>query len=137
MSFLANPVQDAIHLALENNIGAGVYDFVPSKETGTPSDRLPYITLGKMSSTPWDTDDIQGEQITVTITIWSAYLGGKECKEIGAAIYGLLHQSPAALTAAGVHFVDCRFVGADGPSVGSDGKLRQLDCLYLVTAQQE
>lgn len=42
----------------------------------------PYITIGECTSVPWRTHSKPGEEVTVTLHIWSVYEGFKEALEI-------------------------------------------------------
>lgn len=69
--------QSAVFSRLEQNVElmkkvTGIHDSVPDKE------KFPYIVLGRIYSTPVRTKTTEGEQIVITIDIWSGSKGKKE-----------------------------------------------------------
>lgn len=54
----------------------GVFDEVPQNQP------FPYVTIGDMTSTPWRTMSRFGEEVTITLHIWSQQKGFREAYEI-------------------------------------------------------
>ena len=70
----------------------GVYD---SPTLNTP---YPYITIGECTSVPWRNHSHPGEEITVTIHIWSNYEGFKEALDINKRLNQLLGDQDLTVT---------------------------------------
>src|SRR4051812_9973374 len=64
---------------------AGILDHVPA---GTA---FPYVVLGEMRCQPMDSQCFSGNDITVTLHVYSRGLGMQEARGIMAAIYDALH----------------------------------------------
>jgi hypothetical protein len=92
------PLQGAIFTRLSTDttlvttLGAAVYDNVPSSAT------FPYVALGDITEVPSDTMGKTGRDITVTIHIWSRYVGMKQTKEIQNRIDELLDRWAPTVT---------------------------------------
>lgn len=68
-----------------------ILDNVPG---GTP---FPYIVLGEMSAKPLDTQAFSGNDVTVTLHVFSRNKGLQETKNILAALYDAIHQVDIAI----------------------------------------
>ena len=122
--------QEIIYDALNGNISATVYDFVPDQDPGKPDDHFPYVVIGRDQSFAFDTDNWNGENITVEINVWSSYKGKKETKEIMAEIDALLHKQ--SLSASGVNVLDCLRTYAVIPNTGASNYTNGI-CRYRLT----
>lgn len=86
-----NLLQAAIYNALMDSqelqalLRGRVFDDVPQGEA------FPYVVIGEEESRPWDLDCKSGSATLVTVHAFSRYQGSKEVKDIGAAIYDILH----------------------------------------------
>ena len=102
------PLQTALHALLVADpgliaiIGTRVHDEVPQNQV------FPYIIIGEFDSTEWRTmgDNIagsrHGEEIILTIHIWSTKQGFKEAHEIHEELHRLLtDKDDSGLTIAG------------------------------------
>jgi hypothetical protein len=74
-------IQEAIYTLLTNdpelmNKITNVYDFTPDNED------YPYVVIGEFTSSNWDTYQRHGEDVTVTIHVWSNSQGMKQIEEI-------------------------------------------------------
>lgn len=83
-------VQKAVYAALTGDtdlmaVITGVYDHVPAETT------VPYIVIGDDTSIEFDTKTNVGEEVTLTIHIWSEHEGRKELKEIQGHLARILH----------------------------------------------
>lgn len=67
----------------------GVFDYVP-EETN-----FPYVVLGRIFSTPANTKTTEGENVEVTIDVWSMDTGKKETVDIMKAIEASLTEELA------------------------------------------
>lgn len=90
------PLQKALFQRLSTDTAlsariTGVYDEVPEDAT------VPYVTLGEDTAIPWDTKDMDGQEVTTTLHCWSQYPGKKEAKEILSLMVEALTQSPLQL----------------------------------------
>ena len=129
-------VQRAIYTKLTADealmsVVSGVFDEPPEDR------RLPYVTIGEVTETPWDTHDKRGFEAMVTINAWSGYQGNREAAEILAHVDRILHRRPLPVagwtvisithTADGVRKVQSNFM----PNV------RQGQARYRVRVEQE
>ena len=56
--------QEIVFTALNGNINANVYDDVPYLPEGMPRQNFPYAVIGDDTTTPWDTDDTLGKEVS-------------------------------------------------------------------------
>jgi hypothetical protein len=97
-----NPVQQAILAVLSGDAalvtllgGAGrILDDVPEGQT------YPYVVLGDHLSIADGSHTSYGRQVTETLHIWTQKKGNKSGQDILARIDALLHNKPAAMSAA-------------------------------------
>lgn len=94
-------VQTAIKERLDaySPLTALVYDEVPASAV------FPYVVLGEVTTTPFDTNDSTGEEQTITIHVWSEYRGKKEVKQIQEHIYNALNRYALNVAA---DMIDCQ-----------------------------
>lgn len=91
-------VQKAVVTALKEDaqidalVDGRVYDHVPQGSA------FPYIVIGDISGSPYDTVADTGMQLSLNVLCWSRYRGRKELREMQAAIYNALHRVPLTLT---------------------------------------
>lgn len=76
-------LQKALYTILKEDIELskkvnGVFDYVDEKS------RMPIVTIGECYVMPYstDADNMNGEEVTQEIHVWSQYKGQKECREI-------------------------------------------------------
>ena len=88
------------HLAIYNRLTAdpaltddvtGVYDHVPE---GTA---FPYITIGNVTVSRWGAHDRFGARSTVTVHVWSAFLGREEVSRLVDHLMRLLDHQPLTI----------------------------------------
>lgn len=84
-----------------------VYDHVPQANNPEDTARFPYLVIGDDTAAPFDTDDVDGEETTVTIHIWDRRRGRKRAKQVRDAVYNALHGTQ--LEPSGQHSVLCFF----------------------------
>lgn len=71
----------------------GVYDFVPDNSN------FPYVEIGEFTTSPFQTMDRYGQEVTATIHVWTqrigprAYQGMRQCEEIMEDVQRLLARS--------------------------------------------
>jgi hypothetical protein len=106
-------VQEAIVLALTDNIGCQVYDSPPKTAA------YPYAIVGDDAFIEFDTNTTVGRECITTVHVFDNYNGKKRIKQIIGEIDNLLNR--ATLTAIGFHFIDCVFDSSD-IFLDSDGK---------------
>jgi hypothetical protein len=80
-------------LSSDSSITAAVYDS-EAEETAA----LPYIVLGDDTVSDFSTKTFDGEDITHTLHIWSAYKGKKEVKQLLDLVLQSVTSSPLTLT---------------------------------------
>lgn len=112
-----------------------VYDSVPFQPDGTPQVNFPCIVIGDDTLAPWDTDDSLGTSATITLHVWSRYLGKREVKEIQGRIYAALNRQAANLSAAGYRFVDSLYEFSEIVEE-IDGKTRHGISRYRITMEK-
>jgi len=103
------PVQQAVYGALIGDAAvqgllgnpARVFDHVPQ---GSP---FPYLVIGAVRATPFDTKTEAGLDQSLTIHTWSRYRGLKETKDVMAAVLTVLDGQ--SLAVAGHTLVLLRF----------------------------
>jgi len=78
-------------------LGVSIYDVPPQSEDGEPAGDFPQIAMGRMISIPLDTSSRVGFDVVIRIHTRSATGSLKECREIQAHIYKLLHREPLAV----------------------------------------
>ncbi len=71
---------------------AGVFDAVP------PNQAYPYLVIGDATEVPWDLFGTLGNEITMTMHIWSRYAGFAEALNILAEINRVLNRAALVLT---------------------------------------
>lgn len=105
---------------------SGVYDGFPDHE------KFPYITIGDTNSTPFVTYGHMGEELYMTVHIWSRYKGFKQGQEIVKDVQRLLAQQH--LTASGYGTVASYFDSSDTMRE-DDGITRHLMLRYRFQIQ--
>lgn len=100
-------VQTAIYQRLKNDatlagMVTGVYDYVPE---GTA---YPYVRIGDHLSTPDNTHDTYGREITATIHVWTRSRGNAQGQAIATRIGELLDHRPRDLAVSGHRVVSIR-----------------------------
>ena len=91
--------------AINDTLNCGVFDDVPQNAT------YPYIAIGEETVIDYSTKDIDGNESTLNIHVWSQYKGSKETKQIMDKIHDLLHNSN--LTVVGHNLINLRFEYSD------------------------
>src|SRR3970040_94874 len=92
--------------AYESPTIAAVYDAqAPQPDAAEDDTKFPHIVMGDETATGFDTDDVHGKDMTVTLHVWDRYSGRKRVRQITDAIYNLLHD--ASITVSGAKVVYC------------------------------
>lgn len=96
-----------------------VYDHVPQSITPEDATKFPYVVLGDGTAQEFDTDDVNGQETTITLHVWDRYRGRKRVMQVLDAIYTALHD--VTLTVSGQHAVFClwefsQVLQEDGPT---------------------
>jgi hypothetical protein len=107
------PLQQALFLSLQDDalltslLGAAdrIFDHVPEQSD------FPYVAIGDMELSPFDTKTEEAGVLTCTIHSWSRYRGMREVREIMAAIVENLDDSTPAV--AGFDLISLRFLVSD------------------------
>lgn len=84
-------LQTALYSAIDAT-GLTVFDAVPDNYEG-----FPYVTIGEDNLAQWDTKEINGFNVSITIHVWSRGAGRKEAKDMQGQIYAALHNVPLTL----------------------------------------
>lgn len=104
--------QELVFTALSGNMtGCSVFDTAPFLPEGAPATTFPYCVIGNDTVRAWDTDDVRGAEITLTLHFWSRANGMKQVKALMDHAYGLLNR--AVLTKTGYSITDCLFEFGD------------------------
>jgi hypothetical protein len=127
--------QQAVYSALTGStavqafVGTRVYDQVPQTETVKP-----WVLIGESTQADWSTKTFDGQESTITLHAFSEYKGQKEAKEIGGAIYGVLHNGTFSIS--GQTKVFCQFEFSESFMEG-DGVTRHLVQRYRLLTQSD
>jgi hypothetical protein len=106
MSAAALPLQDAISTAVTTAVTPiAVYDVVPTTPT------YPFVIVGDDASKDWSTSEAYGEDVTVTVHVWSQDTDRAELKTIQQQIYDALHDQNLAVS--GFNVAALLFVSAE------------------------
>jgi len=97
----------ASHMFGGSPAAPAVYDRVPQASESEDPINFPYVVIGDDTAIPFDTDDKDGQESTITLHIWSRYRGRSETKRIIDAIYNVLHDQ--SLSISGQTWVYCFF----------------------------
>ena len=81
--------------------GAHVYDHAPRRA------QPPYITIGDVETSAWDTFTARGHQHRLTLHVWTGYEGRRQAFDILHRLDELLDEAPLALDG-GHHLVSLR-----------------------------
>lgn len=85
--------------AAKSSLGVvGVYDMAPQSADGGNASAFPYVTIGQILINQLDTQTRNGFQMTARIHTYSRTGTMRECKQIQAGIYALLHRQPLTVT---------------------------------------
>lgn len=81
-----NAIQKAVYGLIAPLVApVKVYDEVPQGAN------FPYVVLGDMNETPWNTKNTEGREVTFAVHTWADYKGYKEATEmLGGIISSLL-----------------------------------------------
>lgn len=114
-------------------IAPAVYDHVPQPDAAEDVSLFPYVVIGDDTAAEFDTDDVDGQETTITLHIWDKRRGRIRAKRIADAIYAVLHD--AALDVAGHDTIYCFF--EFGESVPDPDPLTQHEVVrYRIATQQ-
>lgn len=111
-----------------------VYDFAPQAAASEDDSKFPYVTIGEDTAAEFDTDDIDGQETTLTLHAWSRQRGRKEVKQILDALYAALHD--AALTVEGSHALFCYWEFSEALPVDDDGITQHGVTRFRIVTQQ-
>jgi hypothetical protein len=82
-----------------------IYDAPPQQQESEAASFFPYVVIGDDTAAEFDTDDVNGQETTITLHVWSRYRGKREVKLVIDALYDALHD--VSLTIAGQSTVYC------------------------------
>lgn len=68
-----------------------IYDDVPQSRTPESAAEFPYVVVGDLTQIPFDADDFNGREMTLTIHTFSRYRGAREANSVMDAIKEALH----------------------------------------------
>lgn len=91
---------------------AGVYDFVEQSSTPESRTPFPYVVIGDTTAAEFDTDEVSGQESTVTLHVWDRYRGGARVRQILDAIHACLHDATLAVTGQNTVFCYFEFSGS-------------------------
>jgi len=118
MSDQALAVQGAIYAALSEPgspvapfVEGRIYDRVPPDPPGSGRARFPYITIGEAVTADAGADCVDGEDVTVTLHVWSRAVGSVEAKRIGGAVKQALDRAELSI-GTGFALVEIQWLGA-------------------------
>lgn len=82
-----------------------VYEFVEQAEKSEDESQFPYVVVGDTTGAPFDTDELDGQEHTLTLHVWDRYRGRTRCRQVLDAIYAALHK--LEIPVEGRHTVFC------------------------------
>jgi hypothetical protein len=106
----------------------GIFDHVPA---GTP---FPYMVLGDISSAPFDTQGVFGNEIIAEIYIYSRAHGMQEMKTILSVLHEALHEADFPVT--GQFLILCRRMGAE-MRLEDDGETRRAIARFHILTEPQ
>ena len=68
-----------------------VAEFIEQGADAASESVFPYVVVGDTTATEFDTDDVDGQEHTLTLHIWDRYRGRTRCRQVADAIYSALH----------------------------------------------
>lgn len=74
-----------------------VYEFVEQDPASESAGPFPYVVVGDTTGVPFDTDDIDGQEHTLTLHVWDRYAGRARCRQVLDAIYNALHKQAVSV----------------------------------------
>lgn len=90
-------VQKALYSAL-SGLGLRVYDVAPQSVDGASMATFPYVEVGSVVLSPWDTAGDTGHDFVARVHCYSRSAGMKEVKEIQGQMYDRLHRGDLTIT---------------------------------------
>ena len=81
----------AIADRIELDTGRPVLDATPENEV------FPYIIMGSIDGKDWSDKSTPGQEVTITVHVWSQYKGKKEVLEIGDGVLQAVTRDPLDL----------------------------------------
>lgn len=110
-----------------------------SKITGVYDDvdqdiQFPYVTIGDATSNPWRTMTRFGEEVTITLHIWSRYKGFKEALGILGDLNRLLADQSLSVTG---YDVCASYYDFSETMRDPDGHTRHVPVRYRIQLQKE
>lgn len=138
MSSALDNIQQAIYSLLTGDTTlmskiTGVYDEVP-QDLVNDDTNFPFVTIGEATSVPFRTMTRFGEEVTVTLHVWSRYKGFKEALEILDDLNRLL--ADRDLNVAGYDTAAC-FYEFSETLRDPDGKTRHVPVRYRIIVQKQ
>lgn len=82
-----------------------IFDYVPQPDLPEDDLDFPYVVVGDSTSVQADTDDVHGQETTITIHVFDRNNGSARIKQITDEIYSALHDQ--SLTVTGFTSVFC------------------------------
>lgn len=98
-------LQRAIKTAL-TGAGLRVYDFAPQAADGASTGTYPYVEIGHIIASQWDTNTEDGFDVVCRIHTYSRSGSAMECRTIQGTIYDTLHKAAMAVTGQATIFLD-------------------------------
>ncbi len=93
MSGSAWALQDAVAAAVMTAVTpVSVYDVVPDPPA------YPFVLVGDDAAKDWSTSESHGEDVVITIHVWSQDSGREELKTLQGQIYNALHDQNLAVS---------------------------------------
>lgn len=89
-----------------------IYDTVPQSDEAEDESKFPYVVIGEDTSVQFDTDDVDGQEHTVTLHVFDRREGRKRAKQVIGALYDALHNASLSVTGHDAVFCFFDFSGA-------------------------
>lgn len=103
-------LRQALYTRIYNEVGGsvvGVYSKVPQPEDSGSDADFPYITIGALTASTFDTDGTNGLTVLADVSLWHRSTSLLTPSDIVSAIYAALHKYDLPIV--GANTVDCLF----------------------------
>ena len=110
-----------------------VFEYVQQADDSATTGPFPYIVVGDTTAIEFDTDDVNGQEHTVTLHVWDRNPGRKRCRQVVDAIYAALHK--VDLSISGRAAIYCFFEFTESLP-DPDVKLQHMVTRYRIVSQE-
>ncbi len=105
--------------------GPNIFDHVPQSQS------LPFVVISQITTKEWPPN---GQEHSITLTIWSEYPGRKQTMEISESIRAGLHD--ASLSLEDHHLINLHFLSSEARR-DKQGKLYQMQSRFRAVTEPQ